>query len=194
MAVNPIAAAFFRGVGMPAGGAPGQIPAKASAADFDFAWVDPGAGGPVSWASITGKPTTLAGYGITDAATAAQGALAATAVQPGQLSAVATTGAYGDLSGRPTSWAWGVITGTPTTLAGYGITDAATAAQGALAATAVQPAALAAGLATKADAAATTAAIAAVNARLVGFDRIEAVTEYPVPEEAGVLYILVGVP
>src|SRR5210317_1231769 len=34
---------------------------------------------------------------------------------------------------------WGVITGTPTTLAGYGITDAATSAQGALADSAVQP-------------------------------------------------------
>lgn len=191
---NPVIAQWFRGVGMPPGGTTGQMPAKASNADFDYEWVDPGSGGPVSWASITNKPTSLAGYGITDAATAAQGVLAATAVQPGQLSAVATTGAYSDLSGRPTSWAWGVITGTPTTLAGYGISDAATAAQGALAATAVQPAALTAGLATKADAAATSAAIAAVNGRLVGFDRIEAVTEYPVPEEAGVLYVLVGAP
>ena len=34
---------------------------------------------------------------------------------------------------------WGVITGTPTTLSGYGITDAATSAQGALADSAVQP-------------------------------------------------------
>jgi hypothetical protein len=36
------------------------------------------------------------------AATAAQGALASTAVQPEQLATVATTGAYGDLSGLPT--------------------------------------------------------------------------------------------
>jgi hypothetical protein len=35
-------------------------------------------------------------------ATAAQGAKADTAVQPGSLAAVATSGAYGDLSGRPT--------------------------------------------------------------------------------------------
>lgn len=35
-------------------------------------------------------------------ATAAQGATADTAVQPGDLATVATTGAYGDLSGRPT--------------------------------------------------------------------------------------------
>lgn len=38
------------------------------------------------------------------------------------------------------SSAWGDITGTPTTLGGYGITDAATTAQGALADTALQPA------------------------------------------------------
>jgi hypothetical protein len=34
---------------------------------------------------LTGVPTTLAGYGITDAATSAQGALADTAVQPGDV-------------------------------------------------------------------------------------------------------------
>jgi hypothetical protein len=37
-----------------------------------------------------------------DAATSAQGALADTAVQPGDLATVATTGAYADLSGKPT--------------------------------------------------------------------------------------------
>ena len=51
------------------------------------------------FSSLTGKPTTLAGYGITDAATTAQGALAATAVQP------------------------------QTSLSGYGITDAYTKAE-----------------------------------------------------------------
>lgn len=49
-------------------------------------------------------------------ATAAQGATADTAVQPGDLAAVATSGAFGDLTGKPT------------TLAGYGITDAGTSA------------------------------------------------------------------
>ena len=34
-----------------------------------------------TFASLTSKPTTLAGYGITDAATSAQGALAASALQ-----------------------------------------------------------------------------------------------------------------
>jgi len=35
----------------------------------------------ISWAVLNGTPTTLAGYGISDAATSAQGALAATALQ-----------------------------------------------------------------------------------------------------------------
>ena len=36
-----------------------------------------------AWSSLTGTPTTLSGYGITDAATSAQGALADSATQPG---------------------------------------------------------------------------------------------------------------
>lgn len=39
----------------------------------------------VAFADLTDKPTTIAGYGITDAATSAQGALASTAIQPGGL-------------------------------------------------------------------------------------------------------------
>ena len=37
----------------------------------------------VAFSAVTSKPTTLSGYGITDAATSAQGALAASAIQPG---------------------------------------------------------------------------------------------------------------
>lgn len=53
---------------------------------------------------IKNKPTlgTAAAAATTDFATAAQGALAATAVQPGDLATVATSGAYSDLSGTPT--------------------------------------------------------------------------------------------
>ena len=36
-----------------------------------------------AWGDVTGTPTTLSGYGITDAATTAQGATADTATQPG---------------------------------------------------------------------------------------------------------------
>jgi hypothetical protein len=54
--------------------------------------------------AILNKPAlgSAAAAATTDFATAAQGGLADTAVQPGALSAVATSGAYGDLSGRPT--------------------------------------------------------------------------------------------
>lgn len=63
------------------------------------------------------------------AATAAQGLLADTAVQPGDLATVATSGAYGDLTGAPTLG----------TAASTDAADYATAAQGALADSAVQP-------------------------------------------------------
>ena len=59
-----------------------------------------------SFASLTGKPTTIAGYGITDA----------------------FDGAYNSLTGKPTLFdgAFSSLTGKPTTISGYGITDAAT--------------------------------------------------------------------
>ena len=62
-------------------------------------------------------------------ATSAQGALANTAVPPGDLATVATSGVYNDLSGRPSLG----------TAAAANTTAFATAAQGALADTAVQP-------------------------------------------------------
>lgn len=54
-------------------------------------------------AQILNKPTlgTAAAAATTDFATAAQGSLADTAVQPGDLATVATTGAYSDLIGTP---------------------------------------------------------------------------------------------
>ena len=56
----------------------------------------------LAWGKITGTPTTLSGYGITDG--------------------VSTGSTYANPSWL-TSLAWGKITSTPTTLAGYGITD-----------------------------------------------------------------------
>lgn len=73
------------------------------------------------------------------AATAGQGALASTAVQPAALATVATSGSYPDLADKP------FIPAAP------GDIGAATAAQGALADTAVQPDALTAGLGDKVD-------------------------------------------
>ncbi len=109
-----------------------------------------------AWASVTGKPTTLAGYGITDAALAARTITAGTGLTGGgNLTAnrtialantTVTAGSYGgattvptftvDAQGRLTAAdsatvtpAWADVTGKPTTLAGYGITDAALAAR-----------------------------------------------------------------
>ena len=63
-----------------------------------------------------------------DFATAAQGTLAASATQPGDLATVATSGAYNDLTGKPSLG----------TAAAAATGDFATAAQGALAASALQ--------------------------------------------------------
>jgi hypothetical protein len=80
---------------------------------------------------ILNKPSlgTAAAASATDFATAAQGAKADSAVQPGDLAVVATTGSYTDLIDKPTLG----------TAAAASSTDFATAAQGAKADSAVQP-------------------------------------------------------
>ena len=72
------------------------------------------------WSNISGTPTTISGYGITDA----------------------FDGAYGSLTGVPSTFtpsahnqAWSTITSTPTTISGYGITDAFDGAFGSLSGT-----------------------------------------------------------
>lgn len=78
-----------------------------------------------AWSTLTGTPTTLAGYGITDALTATTAAatyepLIGAGTLP--LSKLATDPlARANHTGTQ---AWSTLTGTPTTLAGYGITDA----------------------------------------------------------------------
>jgi hypothetical protein len=66
--------------------------------------VERGATAGADWNSnVANRPVlgTAAATDATDYAIAAQGALADTAVQPGDLATVATTGAYGDLANRP---------------------------------------------------------------------------------------------
>lgn len=92
-----------------------------------------------AYADLSGLPAIPAAPGDLGAATAAQGAKADTAVQPGELASVAVSGSYADLSAKP------FIPALP------GDIGAATAAQGAKADTAVQPAALTSGLAGKVD-------------------------------------------
>jgi len=71
-----------------------------------------------AFSSLSGTPTTLVGYGITDAATSAQGLLADSAVQPADNVSELVNDA-----GYLTTVAFADLTATPTTLAGYGITD-----------------------------------------------------------------------
>ena len=112
-----------------------------------------GVNGTIPWAVLNGTPTTLAGYGITDSATFAQGALADSALQtvsfaqvtspPTTLTGYGITDAATSAQGATAdsalqSVAFADLTTTPTTLAGYGITDAASTAQGALADSALQ--------------------------------------------------------
>ena len=85
---------------------------------------------------------TAATTAATAYATAAQGALADSATQPGDLETVATSGSYNDLANLPTlfSGAYADLTGKPTlgTAAATASTDYATAAQGTKADTALQ--------------------------------------------------------
>lgn len=136
------------GQGVPTGGTTGQILAKNSGTNYDTRWIDlnltwEGISGKPStfppsthnqaWSTITGTPTTLAGYGIADGITAAAAAAAYAPISHTQ--AIGTiTGLQAALDGKAASshnQAWSTITGTPTTLSGYGITNSLTAAEAA---------------------------------------------------------------
>ena len=81
----------------------------------------------VAFSDLTSTPTTLAGYGITDALTLTGLSVSTASAGTAALSYDNTTGAFTftppDLSSYLTSVAFSDLTSTPTTLAGYGITD-----------------------------------------------------------------------
>jgi hypothetical protein len=124
---------------VPTGGTTGQVLKKVDGTNYNYSWQAESN----SWSSITGTPTTIAGYGISDCYTKTE---ANTAFQPidTDLTAIAalTTTAFGrgflplaDATAARTyigagtsnfNGTWGALTGTPTTVAGYGITDAVT--------------------------------------------------------------------
>ena len=65
------------------------------------------------WTDINNTPTTIAGYGITDAYDKTE-VYTKTEID---------TNIYTKTETDALTWAWGSITSTPTTIAGYGITD-----------------------------------------------------------------------
>jgi hypothetical protein len=78
-----------------------------------------------SWSEITNKPTTIAGYDITDAMSISHAANGITFANISDWNAAFSWGNHMGLY-RPMSYvpSWVELTGKPTTLAGYGITDA----------------------------------------------------------------------
>ena len=95
-----------------------------------------------TFASLTGKPTTIAGYGITDATSnnnpAFTGAVDFTGATSIDFNTVTINNLdYADISNTPTlfSGVFADLTSKPTTIAGYGITDAFDGAFGSLSGT-----------------------------------------------------------
>ena len=94
----------------------------------DVVSVDFGVAPDPEWTDIQSKPTTVAGYGITDAytMTAADAKFVAKVAGKGGVkvgTGLAVASDVLSVTGAP----WAGITGKPTTISGYGITDAATA-------------------------------------------------------------------
>jgi hypothetical protein len=91
---GPAGAAGAAGQGVPVGGTTGQVLAKASATNYDTAWVTGGGGGGSSaWADITGKPSTFAPSA--HAASHASGGADAITVAQSQVTGLTT-----DLAGK----------------------------------------------------------------------------------------------
>ena len=82
------------------------------------------------WSDLTGTPTTIAGYGITDAAPSNSPSLTGVPVAPTATSGTNTTqlATTAFVHSAVTGIAFSTLSATPTTIAGYGITDAITTA------------------------------------------------------------------
>ena len=78
----------------------------------------------VSWSNVSGKPTTLSGFGITDGVKTSDVVTTATANKLLKLNSSGKLPA--DITGSAGSVAWSDVTGKPTTLSGFGITDGVT--------------------------------------------------------------------
>ena len=118
---------------------------KVKVGDGAAAWNSLGYSITKDFADLTNTPTTLAAYGIVDALSLVNLSVGAEAAAAGD-GAIAYNNATGVFTYTPpdtstflTTVAYADLTSKPTTLSGYGITDAATTAQGALADSAVQP-------------------------------------------------------
>jgi len=91
-----------------------------------------------TFASLTNKPTTLSGYGITDAFDGAYTSLTGTPTVPTATSDL--TNDSGFITSVPAQ-SFSSLTGKPTTISGYGITDAFDGAYGSLTGTPTIPSA-----------------------------------------------------
>ncbi len=80
-----------------------------------------------TYSEITGKPTTLSGYGITDAAVKSHSHVWADITDRPTSLPASDVYAWAKASSKP-SYAYSEVTNKPSTLEGYGITDAASAA------------------------------------------------------------------
>lgn len=83
----------------------------------------------LAWTKISGKPTTLLGYGIIDAYTKAQTDAhtwdwSSLYNVPTTVAGYGITDTYTKAQTDAHTWNWSAITATPTTIAGYGIVDA----------------------------------------------------------------------
>ena len=87
----------------------------------DYDWI--ANSGTPAWSAVTNKPTTIAGFGITDAFDGAYSSLSGKPTLPTNVSDLTNDSGY--LTSVPAQ-TFASLTGKPTTIAGYGITDSVT--------------------------------------------------------------------